>query len=129
MSVQNLVEVKLKKSDDFLKVKETLTRIGISASNNTLFQSCHILHKRGRYYIVHFKEMFLLDGRPSDLSEQDIQRRNRIVNLLDEWKLVEIVDKLVTVDQIPINLIKIVPYGEKHLWLLKSKYTIGNKSC
>jgi len=123
------VEVRLRSSEDFLKVKETLSRIGLaSKKDNTLYQSCHILHKQGRYYIVHFKELFMLDGKQADFSESDVARRNKIVLLLDEWNLVEIVDKDQVKDPIaPINQVKIIPYKEKSQWNLVTKYTIGNR--
>lgn len=125
--VSNLVEVKLKNDEDFLKIRETLTRIGVaSRKDNTLTQSCHILHKRGNFYIVHFKELFLLDGKQSNLDQTDIGRRNTIVNLLSQWGLVEVVKP----DQIkepitPLNQIKVVAYKDKHDWKLVAKYTIG----
>ena len=127
--IENLVEVKLDKSDDFLKVKETLTRIGVaSIANRTLFQSCHILHKQGKYYIVHFKELFDLDGKKTDFSENDMARRNTIANLLHEWGLVTLVDTKKTTDPVaPLNQIKILPYGEKDQWQLTPKYNIGKK--
>lgn len=126
----HLVEVKLANPEDFLKVKETLTRIGIaSRRDNTLFQSCHILHKRGKYAIVHFKEMFLLDGKESNFTDEDKGRRNKIINLLVEWDLIEVVDP----DQIKepiaeLNQIKIVPFALLLEWNLVSKYAIGKKS-
>jgi len=128
-NLSQLVEVRLRSSEDFLKVKETLSRIGLaSKKDNTLYQSCHILHKQGRYYIVHFKELFMLDGKQADFSESDVARRNRIVLLLDEWNLVEIVDKDQVKDPIaPINQVKIIPYKEKSQWNLVTKYTIGNR--
>ena len=120
------IEVSLTNPDDFLKVKETLTRIGIaSKKNKNLYQPDHILHKRGQYYICHFKELFSLDGKPSTLSEEDIQRRNLIVNLLKDWDLVEVLGELGT--QAPINTIKILPYKEKSSWSLVEKYRIGQK--
>jgi hypothetical protein len=121
------VEVTLKLSDDFLKVKETLTRIGIaSEKNKTLYQSCHILHKKGQYYIVHFKELFALDGRPSSLTDEDIARRNTIVNLLSDWGLVTLVDPEKTKDPVsPMRLIKVIPYKQKNEWQLVTKYNIG----
>jgi len=127
--IEDMVEVTLKENDDFLKVKETLTRIGLaSKKDNTLYQSCHILHKQGRYYIVHFKELFALDGKPSDLTENDIARRNTIANLLEEWDLVGIVNKGQTVDPIvSMSQVKIIPFKEKHEWNLVSKYNIGKK--
>ena len=127
--VDSLIEVRLQERDDFLKVKETLTRIGVSAKKeNKLYQSCHILHKQGKYYIVHFKELFALDGKPSDISENDYARRNTIINLLCEWGLIEIVQKDLTVEPIaPLSQIKILPYKEKNNWELVAKYNIGKK--
>jgi hypothetical protein len=123
------VEVRLKSPEDFLKVKETLSRIGLaSKKENTLYQSCHILHKQGKYYIVHFKELFLLDGKQADLSEGDISRRNRIVNLLEEWELVEQVDYNKTeTPEAPLSQIKIIPFKDKDKWNLVTKYTIGSR--
>jgi len=127
--VGSLLEVTLKNEDDFLKVKETLTRIGVSSKKDKkLYQSCHILHKRGKYYIVHFKELFSLDGLPSDIDESDLGRRNMIAKLLEEWGLVVVVDKekmnsILT----PINQIKIIPHKEKGEWELCPKYHIGKK--
>jgi hypothetical protein len=127
--VGSLLEITLKNEDDFLKIKETLTRIGVSSKKeNKLYQSCHILHKRGKYYIVHFKELFSLDGLPSDINETDIGRRNTIAKLLEEWGLLAVVDKdklnsLLT----PINQIKIIPHKEKNQWELCPKYHIGKK--
>ena len=123
------VEVSLKHEDDFLKVKETLSRIGLaSKKDNTLYQSCHILHKQGRYYVVHFKELFLLDGKEATLSENDVARRNRIVSLLDEWELVEVLDNKQIQDPIaPLNQVKIIPFKDKSKWNLVTKYTIGNR--
>ena len=128
-NLNQLVEVTLKNPEDFLKVKETLSRIGLaSKKENTLYQSCHILHKQGKYYIVHFKELFLLDGKTADLSEGDIARRNRIINLLDEWELIEQVDLDKTeTPEAPLNQIKIIPFKEKSNWNLVTKYTIGNR--
>ena len=128
-NINQLVEVRLKNAEDFLKVRETLSRIGLaSKKENTLYQSCHILHKQGRYYIVHFKELFLLDGKDSSLSEGDVARRNRIIHLLDEWELIEIVDYNKVEDPIaPLNQIKIIPFKEKDKWNLVTKYTIGSK--
>jgi len=127
--IEDMVEVTLKENDDFLKVKETLTRIGLaSKKDNTLYQSCHILHKQGKYYIVHFKELFSLDGKPTDISENDIARRNTIANLLDEWDLIKIVNVNQTRDPIvSMSQVKIIPYKEKHEWNLVSKYNIGKK--
>ena len=129
ISVDDLLEVTLAKDDDFLKVKETLTRIGVSSrKENKLYQSCHILHKRGKYYIVHFKELFALDGLPTNLSNEDIGRRNTIANLLEEWELLEVVDPDKSEDPLtPINKIKILPYREKGDWELCPKYHIGKK--
>lgn len=127
-SAMDMVEVRLKQPDDFLKCRETLTRIGVASRNeNKLFQSCHILHKQGKYYIVHFKELFLLDGKESNLSDNDIQRRNKITKLLSDWGLVEIVNSSVIEDTSSISQIKIIPYKEKSEWELIPKYSIGNK--
>jgi hypothetical protein len=128
-NLNQLVEVRLKNPEDFLKIKETLSRIGLaSKKENTLYQSCHILHKQGKYYIVHFKELFLLDGKDSTLAEGDIARRNRIVNLLEEWELLDIVNIDQTKDLIcPLNQIKIIAFKDKNDWNLVTKYTIGNK--
>lgn len=124
--VSTFVEVLLEEEDDFLKVKETLSRIGIaSRKDKKLFQSCHILHKQGRYYIVHFKELFLLDGKPSDLSENDIARRNTIINLLLEWDLVSLVNVGELEPVAPMNQVKILRYDEKDEWELVVKYNIG----
>ena len=123
-----MVEVSLANPDDFLKVRETLTRIGVaSRGENKLYQSCHILHKQGRYFIVHFKELFLLDGKTSDFSENDVQRRNRITKLLSDWGLVTVITEDLIVDLAPINQIKILPYKEKADWELIPKYSIGSK--
>lgn len=128
-NISQLVEVRLRSPEDFLKVKETLSRIGLaSKKENTLYQSCHILHKQGKYYIVHFKELFLLDGKQADFSESDIARRNRIVALLDEWELVDLVDlEKIKEPVAPLNQIKIIPFKEKKNWNLVTKYTIGNR--
>jgi hypothetical protein len=128
--VENLVEVKLLDSENFLLVKETLTRIGVaSKKNNTLYQSCHILHKQGKYYIMHFKELFLLDGKKNtDFSENDVARRNTITNLLEEWGLIEVVDKEKTKEPVvPVSNIKIISFKEKGDWQCLAKYSIGNK--
>ena len=123
-----MVEVRLKQPDDFLKVRETLTRIGVaSRTDNKLYQSCHILHKQGKYYIVHFKELFLLDGKHSDLSENDTQRRNRITKLLTDWGLVEAVNELTEEGMCSMSQIKILPHREKADWELIPKYSIGSK--
>lgn len=129
ITVDQLVEITLAKPDDFLKVKETLTRIGISSkTEKKLYQSCHILHKRGKYYIVHFKELFALDGLPSTITEADIARRNTIVTLLDEWGLLKIVDSSKTTNVTAgLAQIKIIPHKEKADWELVPKYHIGKK--
>ncbi len=122
-----MLEVTLNEPDDFLKIRETLTRMGVaSRKDNKLFQSCHILHKQGRYFIVHFKELFLLDGKPSNLIENDIQRRNTIATLLADWGLVSIVDNSLVKDKAPLRQIKVIPYKEKSQWELCPKYNIGN---
>ena len=130
IGIQDLIEVTLVQADDFLKVRETLTRIGVaSKKEKTLYQSCHILHKQGKYYIVHFKELFALDGKPSNISENDIQRRNAIAKLLEEWGLVKIINPEVMVDNIaPLHQIKIISFKEKDDWELIAKYNIGKKS-
>ena len=129
IEIEDLLEVRLKNEDDFLKVKETLTRIGVaSRKEKTLYQSCHILHKRGLYYIVHFKELFALDGKSTDFEENDLARRNTIANLLAEWDLVEIVNKDKSDYPIaPLSQIKIIAYKEKNEWQLTAKYNIGKK--
>ena len=124
----SMVEVKLSQPDDFLKVRETLSRIGVaSRKEKKLYQSCHILHKQGRYYIVHFKELFALDGKKANLSENDLQRRNRIIKLLSDWGLVEIVKISEVVNVAPLSQIKVIAYREKGEWMLESKYNIGKK--
>ena len=126
-SIEDMIEVRLKEDDDFLKVKETLTRIGIaSRREKKLYQSCHILHKQGKYYIVHFKELFALDGKPTNLSKNDIERRNTVVNLLHEWDLVEIVNPEKAQPTVSIRQMKILPFSEKPEWDLQAKYSIGN---
>ena len=127
--IDNLVEVKLGEEDDFLKVRETLTRIGVaSRKDKTLYQSCHILHKQGKYYIVHFKELFALDGKPSNFSDEDKGRRNAITNLLQDWGLIKIVEPDKTAAPLtPLSQIKILPFKDKNDWQLVSKYTIGKK--
>jgi hypothetical protein len=127
--IDSLVEVTLKKDDDFLKVRETLTRIGIaSPRNKQLFQSCHILHKQGKYYIVHFKELFALDGKPSNFSDEDKGRRNIITKLLEDWDLVHVLKpEKITEPVIGLNQVKILPYKEKGDWELIAKYNIGRK--
>ena len=123
-----MLEVTLNEPDDFLKVRETLTRIGVaSRKDNKLFQSCHILHKQGRYFIVHFKELFLLDGKKSNLEENDLLRRNSIVQLLSDWGLVQIDDKSKVAECAPLRQIKIISHKEKDEWELCPKYNIGNK--
>ncbi len=123
-----MVEVKLKQPDDFLKVRETLTRIGVASRNEKkLYQSCHILHKQGKYYIVHFKELFLLDGKHSDFSDNDMQRRNRITKLLADWGLVEVVNEEMITEASTVSQIKILPHKEKAEWELVPKYSIGSK--
>lgn len=124
----NALEVSLVNQDDFLKVRETLTRIGVaSRKDNTLYQSCHILHKQGRYFIVHFKELFALDGKSTDLSENDMQRRNTIAHLLEDWGLVQILDADICEDTAPLSQIKVLSFGEKTEWNLVAKYNIGKK--
>ena len=127
--IANMVEVALNQPDDFLKIKETLTRIGVeSKKDKVLYQSCHIIHKKGKYYICHFKELFMLDGRPADFSENDVARRNTIANLLAEWELLKLVDSNKTTQPIcPINQIKIISFKDKQNWRLESKYQIGRK--
>ena len=123
-----MLEITLAEPDDFLKVRETLTRIGVaSRKEQKLFQSCHILHKQGRYYIVHFKELFMLDGKKANLEETDVQRRNTIATLLSDWGLVEIQNKEVAQDCAPLRQIKIIGYKDKDQWELCPKYDIGNK--
>lgn len=124
----NMLEITLAEPDDFLKVRETLTRIGVaSRKENKLFQSCHILHKQGRYYIVHFKELFMLDGKKANLEQSDVERRNTIATLLSDWGLVEIQNKEVAQDCAPLRQIKIIGYKDKDQWELCPKYNIGNK--
>lgn len=127
--LSNFVEVVLNEQDDFLKVRETLTRIGVSSrKEKVLYQSCHILHKQGKYYVVHFKELFALDGKPSNISENDIQRRNAIAKLLEEWGLIKIINPQVMTDNIaPLHQIKIIAFKEKDEWDLIAKYQIGTK--
>jgi len=130
ISTEDLLEVTIKEQDDFLKIKETLTRIGVSSkTENKLWQSCHILHKKGKYYIVHFKELFLLDGLSSSMDENDTARRNTITKLLEEWGLLSVVnpDKIKDL-QAGVNQIKIIPHKEKHQWELIPKYHIGKKN-
>ena len=122
-----MLEISINEPDDFLKVRETLTRIGVaSRKDNKLYQSCHILHKQGRYFIVHFKELFLLDGKPSNLLENDIQRRNTITTLMSDWGLIDIVDGDQCKDLAPLRQIKIISFKDKDNWDLSPKYNIGN---
>ena len=128
INIEEMVECTLKEPDDFLKIRETLTRIGVaSRKDKTLYQSCHILHKQGKYYIVHFKELFALDGKKSTLSENDIQRRNTITLLLQDWSLVDVVKKEMTESKAPLSQIKVLPFKEKKDWTLSAKYNIGKK--
>ena len=129
MKLESLVEVKLKTDEDFLKVRETLTRIGVaSKKEKVLYQSCHILHKQGLYYIVHFKELFALDGKPTNFSDEDVARRNTIANLIAEWGLVSLVDVAKTKEPVAtLSQIKIIPHKEKSEWELVTKYNIGRK--
>ena len=123
-----MVEVQLSEPDDFLKVRETLTRIGVaSRKEKKLYQSCHILHKQGRYYIVHFKELFALDGKHANLTSNDVQRRNRITQLLSDWGLIEVVNTDSIGDIAPLNQIKVLSFKEKDEWTLETKYNIGKK--
>ena len=124
----DMVEVTLGEPDDFLKVRETLTRIGVaSRKEKKIYQSCHILHKQGKYYIVHFKELFALDGKKTNLSSNDVQRRNRIIQLLSDWGLIKIADSTKVTDLAPLNQIKVLAFKEKDDWTLESKYNIGRK--
>jgi hypothetical protein len=124
-----MLEITLNEPDDFLKVRETLTRIGVaSRRDNKLFQSCHILHKQGRYFIVHFKELFLLDGKPSNLLENDVQRRNTIAVLLADWGLISIMSPESAKDVAPLRQIKVIPFKDKSQWELCPKYNIGNST-
>ena len=128
VTIDDMVEVQLPSDDDFLKVRETLTRIGVaSRKDKTLFQSCHILHKQGRYFIVHFKELFSLDGKPTNFGDNDIARRNTIANLLAEWGLIKIVSDNAKEPVAPLSQIKILPFKEKNEWTLTAKYNIGKK--
>ena len=127
-SQDQMVEVLLNEPDDFLKVRETLTRIGVaSRKEKKLYQSCHILHKQGRYYIVHFKELFALDGKHANLTSNDVQRRNRITQLLSDWGLIEVVNTDSIGDIAPLNQIKVLSFKEKDEWTLETKYNIGKK--
>ena len=129
INIEEMVECTLKEPDDFLKIRETLTRIGVaSRKDKTLYQSCHILHKQGRYFIVHFKELFALDGKPTNFSENDQARRNTIANLLSEWGLIVLVNSERTSELVvPLNQLKILAYKEKEEWTLTAKYNIGSK--
>tara|TARA_Y100001936_G_C15989207_1_gene621337 strand:+ start:683 stop:1102 length:420 start_codon:yes stop_codon:yes gene_type:complete len=127
-SPESMLEVSLKEPDDFLKVRETLTRIGVaSRKDKKLFQSCHILHKQGRYFIVHFKELFALDGKHSNLSENDLQRRNTIAQLLADWGLISIANPDMTENKAPLSQIKVISFKDKGNWTLETKYNIGKK--
>ena len=127
-SADQMIEVTLNEPDDFLKVRETLTRIGVaSRKEKKIYQSCHILHKQGRYYIVHFKELFALDGKHANLTVNDVQRRNRIIQLLCDWGLVSVISPEKITDIAPLNQIKVLAYKEKHEWVLETKYNIGKK--
>ena len=127
--IDSLVEVKIAEEDDFLKIKETLTRIGVaSRKDNKLYQSCHILHKQGKYYIVHFKELFALDGKPTDFTDEDKGRRNTIAQLLEEWGLIKVVEpERVKEPKAPMSQVKIIPHKDKANWILEAKYSIGRK--
>jgi hypothetical protein len=128
VNLAKFIEVQLNEQDDFLKVRETLTRIGVSSRREkVLYQSCHILHKQGQYYLVHFKELFALDGKPSNISENDIQRRNAVAKLLEEWGLVKIMNPSVIEEVAPLHQIKIISFKEKDDWELVAKYNIGKK--
>ena len=126
--IENMLEISFKENDDFLKIRETLTRIGVaSRKEQTLYQSCHILHKRGKYYLVHFKELFALDGKESSITENDLARRNAIAKLLDEWDLLSILDEEQSSTPLaPMSQIKVLPHKEKSEWNLVAKYNIGN---
>ena len=127
-STDQMIEITLNEPDDFLKVRETLTRIGVaSRKEKKIYQSCHILHKQGRYYIVHFKELFALDGKHANLTQNDVQRRNRIIQLLSDWGLITIMNISKITDIAPLNQIKVLAYKEKHEWILETKYNIGKK--
>jgi hypothetical protein len=127
-SSDQMIEISLGEPDDFLKVRETLTRIGVaSRKEKKIYQSCHILHKQGRYYIVHFKELFALDGKHANLTQNDVQRRNRIVQLLADWGLIDIMNVEKIQDIAPLNQIKVLSYKDKGDWILETKYNIGSK--
>ena len=128
IDTDNMIEVKLNEGDDFLKVRETLTRIGVaSRKDKTLYQSCHILHKQGRYFIVHFKELFALDGKEANFSDNDAERRNTIAQLLSDWGLIAILNKEVAEKKAPLSQIKVLSFKEKGEWDLQAKYNIGKK--
>ena len=128
LSQDQMIELKLVEPDDFLKVRETLTRIGVaSRKEKKLYQSCHILHKQGRYFIVHFKELFALDGKHANLTSNDVQRRNRITQLLSDWGLIEVVNAETITEIAPLNQIKVLAFKEKNDWTLETKYNIGKK--
>ena len=127
-SADQMIEVTLGEPDDFLKVRETLTRIGVaSRKEKKIYQSCHILHKQGRYFIVHFKELFALDGKHANLTQNDVQRRNRIIQLLSDWGLITVISPDNITDIAPLNQIKVLAYKEKNEWILETKYNIGKK--
>ena len=127
-SADQMIEVTLNEPDDFLKVRETLTRIGVaSRKEKKIYQSCHILHKQGRYFIVHFKELFALDGKHANLTQNDVQRRNRIIQLLSDWGLITVLNADKITDIAPLNQIKVLAYKEKNEWILETKYNIGKK--
>ena len=127
-SAAQMIEVTLNEPDDFLKVRETLTRIGVaSRKEKKIYQSCHILHKQGRYFIVHFKELFALDGKHANLTVNDVQRRNRIIQLLSDWGLITVLNADNITDIAPLNQIKVLAYKEKNDWILETKYNIGKK--
>ena len=126
--IEDMLEISFTENDDFLKIRETLTRIGVaSRKERKLYQSCHILHKQGRYYIVHFKELFALDGKKTNLTNNDVQRRNRIAQLLSDWGLVTVIEKTSIEDIAPLNQIKVLSFKDKDEWTLESKYNIGRK--
>ncbi len=129
MTILNtFLEIKLAEKEDFLKVKETLTRMGVASKRDKiLYQSCHILHKQGLYYIVHFKELFALDGKPTDFTHEDCSRRNTIARLLEDWNLIKIINKDIIEDMIPLSQVKIISFKEKEMWTLTSKYSVGKK--
>ena len=127
-SIDKMVEIKLEKPDDFLKIKETLTRIGIaSKKEKKLYQTCHLLHKRGKYYIIHFKEIFNIEGRPSTLTLDDVSRRNRIASLIEDWGLCKVLNPEMIINKSSMSSIKVVPYKERSQYTLISKYTLGKK--